>query len=393
MLALHTHGKVTGGFPRHPVKVLGLQEALRGPVPADRVVVHLPADGPDVDVDALDRIGFAGLLLDVPPAGDVPLPVLTALADPAVVQPGDAIRVRPETGQVSILFRRGANANSLFVTERCNSRCLMCSQPPRDEDDTGRIGEILDLLPLIDPDLDQLGITGGEPTLLGEHLPRLIRACKAALPDTKLHILTNGRNFADPGLADAVSDAVGHSVWAIPLYADVASRHDCVVQTAGAFEESVNGIYNLAERGHAIEIRFVVSAQTLPRMERFAEFVYRNMPFVSHVAFMGLEPMGFAKVNRDLLWIDPLDFAGPLTRAAQHLHDRGMMASIYNIPLCVLPRPAWPLARQSISDWKNTYDPACERCSVRTSCCGFFASYGPAWRSRGIRAIAFEETA
>jgi His-Xaa-Ser system radical SAM maturase HxsC len=341
----------------------------------------------NVDEDALRELGFAATVRPSAPSGRRALPTIHSLRHPEVVSSGDAIRVRPATGLVSVLFRRGANANSLFVTGQCNSRCLMCSQPPTSEDDSWLVAEILDLLPLIDPDVDVLGVTGGEPTLLGPALGELIRRCAATLPSTGLHVLTNGRNFADATLADSVSDGAGRVVWAIPLYADVASRHDFVVQAEGAFEATLNGIYNLTERGHAIEIRFVVHAQTVQRMEHLAEFIYRNMPFVGHVALMGLEPMGYAKANRNVLWVDPIDYAPALARTALYLRDRGIRTSIYNIPLCVLPSETWSLARQSISDWKNVYDPACEACGARSRCCGFFASYGPAWRSRGIRPL------
>ena len=366
MLPLHTRAVISGDLSRQLLKVLDLGEALRGDVRHEQVAVHLD-DGVDVDTGVLRDLGFAAVMR--PGATDrLPddvLPVICGLSNTEVVKPGDVVRVRTDSGQLSVLYRRGANANSLFLTEQCNSRCLMCSQPPRDDDDLWRVGEVLELIPLIDRNLPQLGFTGGEPTLLGPRLPELIRACKAALPQTGLHILTNGRNFADPTVADGVHEATGHATWAIPLYADVPSRHDHVVQVAGAFDATVNGIYNLAERGHAIEIRFVVHAQTLPRMQRFAEFIWRNMPFVDHVAFMGLEPMGFAKVNRHLLWVDPVDYGPALTEAAWHLQDRGITTSIYNVPLCVLPEVAWPLARQSISDWKNVYDPACDGCSMR----------------------------
>jgi His-Xaa-Ser system radical SAM maturase HxsC len=391
MPPLHARASVSGSLAHPLLKVLDLGEALQGAIPFDRVAVHLPPGAPDVDASVLGGLGFAALLRQ-DKGGEDGIPVIHSLGNPEVVRPGDAIRIRPDNGQVSVLFRRGANANSLFLTERCNSRCIMCSQPPREDDDTWRVSELLDLVSLIDRDLDQLGFTGGEPTLLGPHLPALIRACRAALPRTKLHILTNGRNFTDASTVASVRDVIGYGVWAIPLYADVPSRHDFVVQAHGAFDATVNGIYNLAERGHAIEIRFVIHAQTLPRMEQLAEYIYRNMPFVSHVALMGMEPMGFAKVNRDSLWVDPVDYGPALTRAAWHLQNRGIRTSIYNVPLCTLPRSAWPLARQSISDWKNIYDPACLGCAVRSQCCGFFASHGPAWRSRGIQAIRFEET-
>ena len=148
----------------------------------------------------LARLALHGADLPATSAGDG-LPLLHSLRQDAVVAPGDVIRVRPDGGQVSVLFRRGANANALFVTERCNSRCLMCSQPPREEDDGWREEEIAALLPLIDRGLPTLGVTGGEPTLLGAGLARLIERARDSLPETRLHILTNGRRFADGALA------------------------------------------------------------------------------------------------------------------------------------------------------------------------------------------------
>ena len=44
---------------------------------------------------------------------------------------GDVIRVEVERNLIRSLYRVNANANFLFVTEQCNSFCLMCSQPPR----------------------------------------------------------------------------------------------------------------------------------------------------------------------------------------------------------------------------------------------------------------------
>jgi len=41
----------------------------------------------------------------------------------------------------------------------------MCSQPPKDVDDRWLLDEIRSSIPLIDPDTQSLGFTGGEPLL------------------------------------------------------------------------------------------------------------------------------------------------------------------------------------------------------------------------------------
>jgi His-Xaa-Ser system radical SAM maturase HxsC len=305
-----------------------------------------------------------------------------------VVAAGDVIRINERSGLLSVLFRRGSRSNSLFVTERCNSYCLMCSQPPIERDDSHRVEELLQVIPLIDPAEATLGVTGGEPTLLGPDLIRLLTRLKSELPNTRLHVLTNGRRFADSGFAREISNA-GHPgiVWAVPLYSDAPEIHDYVVQRRGAFSETLHGLMNLSRESQQIELRVVLQQATVPRLRQLAHFITRNLSFVDHVAWMGLEPMGFAKPNWDQLWIEPEEYAETLRDAVEHLHNMRIATSIYNIPLCVLPEPLRAVAVQSISDWKNSYLPECSPCFLKKRCAGFFSSVGRKHVPRNIRPV------
>lgn len=379
-LPLHTHARIHGVRSVVILKVLTVEEALISDLaPTD--ILLWEAQG-DAFAGSIGAEAFSDAAISI-----------SGLRNPHVVQPGDVVRLRPDSSQISILYRRGSGANTLFVTERCNSRCLMCSQPPRDEDDSWRTDELLRLIPLIDREEVQLGVSGGEPTLLGDDLGRLIDACATHLPDTGLHILTNGRLFASRGLTESlVQRRLDKVVWAVPLYGDVADDHDLVVDAAGAFEETLQGLFELGRLGARVEIRVVLHRLTVDRLPQLASFLYRRLPFVEHVALMGLEPMGFAKTNRDRLWIDPADYVAPLSEAVFHLANRGLPASLYNLPLCILPPSLRPFARQSISDWKNAFAPECEGCTAAADCAGFFASAGPTWRSRAIKPISAPET-
>jgi len=79
----------------------------------------------------------------------------------------DVVRVDGKRGRVDTLFRRWSKHNTLLLTERCNSYCVMCSQPPKAEDDGYLADELLEAIPLFHPDAEEVGFTGGEPTLLG----------------------------------------------------------------------------------------------------------------------------------------------------------------------------------------------------------------------------------
>jgi hypothetical protein len=79
----------------------------------------------------------------------------------------------------------------------------------------------------------------------------------------------------------------------------------------------------------------VLHAITAPRLKQTCEWFARNLPFVDHVALMGLENTGFALANQERLWIDPLDYADDLATGVQLLKSAGVPVSVYNLPLSV----------------------------------------------------------
>lgn len=288
---------------------------------------------------------------------------------------GDIIRINPSRGQLWVMYRLHSPNNSILLTERCNSWCVMCSQPPKLRDDSGLIDDWLEAIPLMSPATQTIGFTGGEPTLLGDRFLQLVYACRNHLPEAGLHILSNGRMFNYLQLAKQLGDLRHPDLMiGIPLYSDIAWRHDCVVQAPGAFDQTIRGIMNLARCCVRTEIRVVLHRLTVDRLPNFATFIARNLPFVEHVALMGYEPIGFGRTNLDALWIDPVDYQQSLAEAVAILATHRMSSSIYNHQLCVLPESLWPYARHSISDWKNVYLPICQGCKLRADCGGFFHS-------------------
>jgi His-Xaa-Ser system radical SAM maturase HxsC len=379
---LHTNAHVTG------VDRTLIGRVARVPLIADRGDSWLLAvDG----VLPCDPHGYLGVLA----LGDAPsmpgVPTVRGLRQLDYLDHGDVVAVDPN-GFVRTLYRRGSPHNFILATEQCNSLCLMCSQPPKAIDDFDRLAEHLRLVALIDPATGELGITGGEPTLFRDGFLELIGRCKERLPATALHVLTNGRLFFYRRFAEKLG-GIAHPdlVLGIPLYSDVDSLHDHIVQAPGAFEETVIGFQNLDRYGVRIEIRVVLHALSTPRLPQLAAFIARNFPFACHVALMGLEMFGLVHQHLDELWIDPADYQRELRTATEILSDAGMNVSIYNHQLCVLDPRLWPFARKSISDWKNVYLPECNGCGAIERCGGFFQS-GTKIRSAHIHPLAVDET-
>ncbi len=302
------------------------------------------------------------------------IPVIHSVHGLDYLDDGDIVQIHPN-GFVRTLYRKNSSHNFLLVTEQCNSYCLMCSQPPKMIDDSDQLAVLFRAIDLMDTDARELGITGGEPTLFKDGFLSLIRHCKKILPTTALHVLTNGRMFYYRKFAARLAE-ISHPdlILGIPLYSDVDCEHDYVVQARGAFDQTVLGLHNLAERNVAVEIRVVIHRQTYQRLPRLAEFIARNFPFACHVALMGLENAGFTRANFDKLWIDPLEYRLKLREATETLSLAGLDVSIYNHQLCVIDQSLWPYARKSISDWKNIYLDLCADCNVRSRCGGFFQS-------------------
>lgn len=288
---------------------------------------------------------------------------------------GDIVVINSD-GVINTLYRVNSNHNFLLFTERCNSNCLMCSQPPRDRDDISYLYNIYkQMIPLIPKNCKEIGITGGEPTLLGELFFDLLKLIKTELPDTEVHCLTNGRTFAWNNITEKLGD-IGFNklMLGIPLYSDFYQSHDYIVQAKDAFSQTIKGIYNLASINQRIEIRVVLHKLSIPRLVKLAHFIYKNLPFVEHVAFMGLEYQGYTPHNIDKLWIDPIEYMKELENATLFLSDMGINVSIYNSQLCTMPLSIWKYNKKSISDWKNIYIEECSKCILNYECGGLFSS-------------------
>lgn len=285
---------------------------------------------------------------------------------------GDIILMEP-SGTISMLYEKNSLHNALMVTERCNCNCLMCPQP-RVKEEENKTEINLKLISLMDKATKYLGITGGEPTLMGDDLFKIISACKKYLPETALELLTNGIQFENFEYAKKLACLEHPNLTiGIPLYADTDLEHDHIIQTKG-FYKTIQGIYNLALFKQKIEIRTVIHRLTYERLPKWAEFIYHNFPFVIHIALMGMETIGLARKNIDRLWIDPYDYISQLEKTVEYLDQRLMNVSIYNLQLCILPRDLWPFARKSISSWKNIYLEECQQCDFHDECGGFFSS-------------------
>ena len=279
-------------------------------------------------------------------------------------------------GPMTDKFRKGDNDNTLFITSACSNRCIMCCQPPTDIDDSeGLWNRNCQLIETAEADTDFVCITGGEPTLTEERLIQYIHAIRKKMPNANIHLLTNGRRFADKDYTIQFAKMVDHHfVFGIPLHSDNPIDHDRIAGAKGAFFETMKGLHNLGLLGYEIELRVIILKGNYTRLPQIAEYITLNLPFVSQVSFMGLEITGYADRNYHRVWVEPFEINPYLMDAIRHMECCNISAKVFNIPHCLLPVTLWPYACKSISTWKKTNLQQCKDCSQLKNCCGVFST-------------------
>ncbi len=306
------------------------------------------------------------------------------------LEAGDVVAVTPNRRHVQVLFRESDTHHTVFLTNRCNSYCIMCSQPPTSHDDAWLVDEAVEVAAHMRISPRNIGFTGGEPLLLGGHLRKVLDAFARYHPGIEMDMLSNGRLLSHRDVARAVLDGMDHVVtWMIPLYGHADFLHDFIVQTPGAFDQTIEGLLALRAHRQSIQLRTVLIEPVLEVLLEFCEFVGRNLPFVREVALMGCEPTGFALANREMCEVDVRDWSATLEEAVRRLRRAGLVPVLMNTPLCGIPQSLWPYAHQSISDWKRVFAPECDDCAVRNRCSGLFAWYEKGWRPTTLK--PFEE--
>jgi His-Xaa-Ser system radical SAM maturase HxsC len=291
----------------------------------------------------------------------------------ATLKPGDIVSVLTD-GTVNVLWKYGEDDNLLFLTDYCNSHCIMCPQTKRVDIDH-YYKDALHLLRLTKDTPRYLCISGGEPTFLKEEYLSVLKELKSKFPSVALQVLTNGKNFADfEFLKECVLNSPIDTLYAIPIYSGNSKLHDSIVGSKGSFNKTVTGILNLCKLKQNVEIRVVVTRQNYKDLCNIAYFIYWNMPFVFRVVFMCMETHGVAQDNLDDVWVEPMDYMDNLNEAVQFLRNRMLYVLIYNYPQCILPKSLRGYAQDSISSWKKTFLEECSGCSERDICSGVFAT-------------------
>lgn len=288
---------------------------------------------------------------------------------------GDVIDLS-ENGTVWPVFRQNGSDNTFYVTDKCNSNCIMCPIPENIRRNGLKVipGRLYELVKYIPQNLKHVTITGGEPFLAKEDMFAVLNQLKYKCSSTEFLLLSNARAFSIQDYAKNLKEtAPARFSIGIPVHGHNADLHDRITQAPGSFAQTFSGIKNLLHQNIDVEIRIVVSALNREYIDDIANLIIQEFSTVSSVKIMAMEMLGNAAVNKDIVWLPYEDFFVCVKSAIDNLVSHKIDTAIYNMPLCLVERPYWSICKQSISDYKIKYFSKCDLCSVKDACGGVFA--------------------
>jgi len=271
--------------------------------------------------------------------------------------------------QLRRFFRPSANSNAILLTEQCDQRCIMCSQPPKDKryDDFPLFKNALKLC----PNKSIITISGGEPTLFMDELLDFLIFAKKERPDITFHILSNGQHFKKEDMKN-LKEVSSNVLWGIPLYSHLPNEHDDIVSKDGAYDKLFHSFSLLLEAGSRIELRTVLMKQNIKSLLKLSDLIINKLPWIEIWAMMQLEYIGYAKMNWKKIFFDNSENFEFLENSIIHALSNKININLYNFPLCTVPQKFRKITRPSISDWKKKFIKECENCEKKTVCAGFF---------------------
>lgn len=178
--------------------------------------------------------------------------------------------------------------SEIALTYRCQNRCDFCyaSSPYIDGKNPEKTGEMTteEVKRIIfkiknQAQVPSMSFTGGEPTLRKD-LPELIQY--ASETGIRVNLITNGIKCADPEYVRRLCDA-GLKSAQVSLESHIEDIHNEIVGNKHAFQKTIKGIKNLADRGINVHTNTTICQKNKDNLQDFISFIKDifNFPYLS----------------------------------------------------------------------------------------------------------------
>lgn len=215
----------------------------------------------------------------------------------------------------------------------CNNNCLVCAVDAKahamEEVPTDEVIRFIDSL---SAKTDEMELSGGEPTMRKDflHLTEYIHS-----KGISYMILSNGRQFSNPFLANKISMHPPENVM-VPLHGADSKTHDLLSGANGSFNETIEGMKNIIEYGITLTPKIVVNKLNTAELPRVVDLVGLNFPECKTLTINALDYTGCALKNKDTIGITFSEAAPHIGHAIDSGNSIGLRVRLYTIPICVL---------------------------------------------------------
>jgi MoaA/NifB/PqqE/SkfB family radical SAM enzyme len=180
-----------------------------------------------------------------------------------------------------------------------------------------------------------VGIGGWEPTVEPELIRVVGRARKAGI--SRINLFTNGVRLADMAYLQRLI-AAGVTTFDVSFPSHLEALSDSLTRSPGAFKLRVTGIKNIlkAPGEKYVSLVFVINARNYRTLPRYAEYVARQFPGVTHVLLNMV--CVFGEVEKDLSLVPRFEKVKPYLASALAAFSRHKIKCLTdNLPLCLVP--------------------------------------------------------
>lgn len=278
----------------------------------------------------------------------------------------------------------------LKVGFACNNRCLFCAQGER-RDACGVVpfDALLARLVEVRRTTRSLVLTGGEPSI---H-PRILALVEAAhrLGFDPIQLQTNGRMLSYPDVLGRLLRA-GLTEVSPSIHGSRPEIHDALTRRPGSWQESRDGIENVARSGIPLVTNSVITRHNTRDLPDLVALLAALGVRKAQLAFV--HPVGTAAVEFDSVVPRFGDVVAPLAEARRIAMDAGLTLVTEAIPYCFLHGmedlavegeiPATTVVEMKgdiydYSAWRvvegKAHGPQCDTCSMRPTCEGPWREY------------------
>lgn len=271
----------------------------------------------------------------------------------------------------------------LNVWDKCNNRCLMCTNPdwPWPAWDNSYDYGYKAIIKRIDKAKEQIQsddsiyLTGGEPTLHPYFLD-IFAYISQNFPNQRIKLLTNGRRFFYKDFTKKFLDLNNDFDIDLSIHGANSHIHDAITRTPGSFEQAMGGLENLLfyRDKQMIGIRYVITKLSYQSINQFLEIIKKKFLSIDRIILIFWEIENQAIKNLESVKINHSQVR-PYLEKIQPLIKDFKEIRFYHFPLCAIPEKFWPQVWRTLSKKDVDFVESCNRCLYKKYCLGIQKNY------------------